>query len=343
MRRDVALRQTARARPAAAAPVTPKPKEHESAGLGPESQGFRVNEYVIYPAHGLGKIIAIENQAIAGEIIELFLINFIKDKMTLRVPTAKIALMGVRKLAEPTRVEHALDILKGPARVRRAMGSRRAQEYEVKINSGDIVTVAEVVRDLHRSDTQPEQSHSEQQIYGIALDRLSSEIAAVQRITETEALFEIESALRGEKYEPSEATHSETAITIAKEAAGADLASAVPLVAAARAQPELLAELLQHGFSEDEVFSLVIPKRTLARRRAGHEPLTVEETDKALRLRRTAVLAEKVFGEPAKAHRWLRKPKRALNGETPVAFLASEEGARIVEEMLYRIDHGMAA
>ena len=122
-----------------------------------------------------------------------------------------------------------------------------------------------------------------------------------------------------------------------------DIDPAPPLVPAARAQPEIFTELLRHGYSEDELFLLVIPKRTLARRRVSHEPLTVEETDKAMRLRRIALQAQRVFGDAGKAHRWLRRPKRELNGETPIAFLASEEGARLVEEMLHRIDHGMAA
>jgi putative toxin-antitoxin system antitoxin component (TIGR02293 family) len=119
--------------------------------------------------------------------------------------------------------------------------------------------------------------------------------------------------------------------------------NAVSLAPAPRIRPDQLQELNSHGYSEAEIFDLVIPKRTLARRRAGNELLTVEETDKALRLKRIAVHAERVFGDPAKAHRWLRKPKRLLQGETPLAFLASEEGARKVEEMLHRIDHGMAA
>jgi putative toxin-antitoxin system antitoxin component (TIGR02293 family) len=119
--------------------------------------------------------------------------------------------------------------------------------------------------------------------------------------------------------------------------------AAPPLVPAARAQPDIVTHLLRYGYSDDELFTLVIPKRTLARRRAAHEALTVEETDKAMRLTRIATLAQRVFADPGKAHRWLRRPKRELNGETPIAFLASEEGARLVEEMLYRIDHGMAA
>ena len=111
----------------------------------------------------------------------------------------------------------------------------------------------------------------------------------------------------------------------------------------ARAKPEALASLLRCGYSDEEIWRLVVPRRTLARRHAANEPLTVEETDKALRLERIAAHAERVFGDPAKAHRWLRKPKRALNGATPVDFLASEAGARQVEAMLHRIDYGMFA
>src|SRR5882672_9195392 len=111
----------------------------------------------------------------------------------------------------------------------------------------------------------------------------------------------------------------------------------------ARVEPATLDDLSRHGYSEEEIFSLVVPKRTLARRKAANEPLTVEETDKALRLARVAAQAERVFGEPEKAHRWLRKAKRELAGETPLAYLASEAGARVVEEMLHRIEHGMFA
>jgi len=123
------------------------------------------------------------------------------------------------------------------------------------------------------------------------------------------------------------------------ETAGIDFA-AEP---AGRAGVAALTSLSSHGYSEDEIFTLVVPKRTFARRKAANERLTVEETDKALRLERIAVQAERVFGEAAKAHRWLREPKRALRGETPLAYLASEAGARVVEEMLYRIEYGMFA
>ncbi len=121
------------------------------------------------------------------------------------------------------------------------------------------------------------------------------------------------------------------------------LAEAAPLARAARASPEALAGLADRGYSEQEIFELVVPKRTLARRLAANDLLTIEETDKALRLERVAALAQRVFGDPAKAHRWLRKPKDRLGGDTPMAFLASEHGARIVEEMLHQIQHGMFA
>ncbi len=160
-----------------------------------QRQGFKTNEFVVYPAHGVGQILAIEEQEVAGCKLELFVINFVKDKMTLRVPTAKIAAVGMRKLAEPPMVKRALETLKGRARIKRTMWSRRAQEYETKINSGIIVSIAEVVRDLYRSETQPEQSYSERQLYEAALDRLAREISAVQRVTETEAVKEIEAAL----------------------------------------------------------------------------------------------------------------------------------------------------
>ena len=179
----------------AAKPVAAAPRIEEPKKVLTQRQGFKTNEFVVYPAHGVGQILAIEDQEIAGAKLELFVINFIKDKMTLRVPTAKVANVGMRKLSEPVLVKKALETLKGRARVKRTMWSRRAQEYEAKINSGDIVAIAEVVRDLYRSESQPEQSYSERQLYEAALDRLSREIAVVQHVTETEAVKEIESQL----------------------------------------------------------------------------------------------------------------------------------------------------
>lgn len=140
---------------------------------------FRPNDFVVYPAHGVGKIISIEEQEIAGISLELFVISFEKDKMTLRVPTHKATEVGMRGLSSPDIVNRAMHTLKGKAKVKRAMWSRRAQEYEQKINSGDLIAIAEVVRDLHRTDDQREQSYSERQLYEAALERLTREVAAV--------------------------------------------------------------------------------------------------------------------------------------------------------------------
>jgi CarD family transcriptional regulator len=192
--KPVANRPAAASKPAAK-PVAVAPRVEEPKKVLTQRQGFKTNEFVVYPAHGVGQILAIEEQEIAGAKLELFVINFMKDKMTLRVPTAKVANVGMRKLSEPALVKRALETLKGRARVKRTMWSRRAQEYEAKINSGDIVAIAEVVRDLYRSESQPEQSYSERQLYEAALDRLSREIAVVQHGTETEAVKEIEGQL----------------------------------------------------------------------------------------------------------------------------------------------------
>ena len=140
---------------------------------------FSVGEHVVYPAHGVGKIVEIDRQVVAGTELEMFVVFIEKDKLTLRVPTAKAAAIGMRSLASPEVAKNALDILKGKAVVKRLMWSRRAQEYEQKINSGDIILIAEVVRDLHRRDEQREQSYSERQLYESALDRLTREIAIV--------------------------------------------------------------------------------------------------------------------------------------------------------------------
>ncbi|MEI5665566.1 CarD family transcriptional regulator [Bosea sp. CCNWLW174] len=177
-------------------------------------QGFKTGEFVVYPSHGVGQITAIEEQEVAGFKLELFVVSFAKDKMTLRVPTAKAASVGLRKLADADIVGKALSTLTGRARVKRTMWSRRAQEYEAKINSGDLVAIAEVVRDLYRSEAQPEQSYSERQLYEAAIDRMTREIAAVEEITETEALKKIEGQLaksprRAGKGEAAEAADAE--------------------------------------------------------------------------------------------------------------------------------------
>ena len=157
--------------------------------------GFKINESIVYPAHGVGRIIGIEEQEIAGMLLELFVIQFEKDKMTLKVPSGKLQTVGMRKLAEDGIVSKAMETLKGRARVKRTMWSRRAQEYEAKINSGDLVSIAEVVRDLYRSESQPEQSYSERQLYEAALDRMAREIAAVSRIDERGAVQRITEVL----------------------------------------------------------------------------------------------------------------------------------------------------
>ena len=158
---------------------------------------FRPNDYVVYPAHGVGQIVSIEEQEIAGISLELFVISFDKDKMTLRVPTHKATEVGMRSLSSPDVVSKAMVTLKGKAKVKRAMWSRRAQEYEQKINSGDLIAIAEVVRDLHRTDEQREQSYSERQLYEAARERLTRELAAVSGTGETDAQARIDEVLVG--------------------------------------------------------------------------------------------------------------------------------------------------
>jgi CarD family transcriptional regulator len=160
-----------------------------------KSQEFSPNDYVVYPAHGVGQIVSIEEQEIAGMVMELFVVSFEKDKMTLRVPTAKATDVGMRSLSSPDVISKAMTTLKGKARVKRAMWSRRAQEYEQKINSGDLIAIAEVVRDLHRTDDQREQSYSERQLYEAALERLTRELAAVKGMDEEGAQKQVDAVL----------------------------------------------------------------------------------------------------------------------------------------------------
>jgi len=156
---------------------------------------FRTGDFVVYPTHGVGRISKIEEQEVAGHRLELFVIAFEKDKMILRVPTLKAKAVGMRKLSTPDVVATALNTLKGRARIKRTMWSRRAQEYEAKINSGDLVSIAEVVRDLHRASGQPEQSYSERQLYEAALARMAREVAAIERIDEQAAVKRVEGVL----------------------------------------------------------------------------------------------------------------------------------------------------
>jgi CarD family transcriptional regulator len=160
-----------------------------------QRHGFKISEWIVYPAHGVGRIVTIEEQEIAGISLELFVITFEKDKMTLRVPTGKSQSVGMRKLADEPTVKKAMETLRGRARVKRTMWSRRAQEYEAKINSGDLVAIAEVVRDLYRSESQPEQSYSERQLYEAALDRMAREIAVVEKLDERGATQRITEVL----------------------------------------------------------------------------------------------------------------------------------------------------
>lgn len=180
-----------------------------------QRHGFKINEQIVYPAHGVGKIIGIEEQEIAGMALELFVINFDKEKLTLRVPTGKLESVGMRKLADEALVKKAMGVLKGRARIKRTMWSRRAQEYIAKINSGDIISIAEVVRDLYRSETQPEQSYSERQLYEDALDRMAREVAAVEKLDERGAVQRITDVLsksaRGRRLAEEEADAAEAA------------------------------------------------------------------------------------------------------------------------------------
>src|SRR3569833_1061511 len=156
---------------------------------------FKTNDHVVYPPHGVGKVSGIEEKEVAGVKLELFIIEFEKDKMTLRVPVNKAKTVGMRKLSSPEVVNGALNTLKGRARIKRTMWSRRAQEYEAKIDSGDLVSIAEVVRDLHRAGGQPEQSYSERQLYEKALARMAREVAAVERTDEQTAVKRVEGML----------------------------------------------------------------------------------------------------------------------------------------------------
>lgn len=151
-------------------------------------QEFIVGDFVVYPAHGVGRINGVETQEVAGLSLEVYVITFDHEKMTLRVPTRKAKTAGLRPLATGDVVTQAMVTLKGRARVKRTMWSRRAQEYEAKINSGDLISIAEVVRDLHRADNQPEQSYSERQLYESALDRMAREVAAIKQIDREAAI-----------------------------------------------------------------------------------------------------------------------------------------------------------
>jgi len=152
-----------------------------------DDKAFKQGDFIVYPAHGVGVVSGVESDIVAGFDIEVYVVSFEHDKMTLRVPTAKAEVSGMRPLSSDRVVKDGLKTLKGKARIKRTMWSRRAQEYEAKINSGDLIMIAEVIRDLHRTEDQPDQSYSERQLYESALDRMARELAAVESIEQHEA------------------------------------------------------------------------------------------------------------------------------------------------------------
>jgi CarD family transcriptional regulator len=182
------------ARPAVAGSpaVTPAPKPAPKA----KQEEFRAGDHVVYPTHGVGTVQGIETIEAAGMTLEMIVVTFEENRMTLKVPVAKAASAGLRKLASNNAMSEALETLKGRARIKRTMWSRRAQEYEAKINSGDPIAIAEVVRDLHRNAGQPDQSFSERQIYEQALDRLAAELAAIDNTDKATAAEKLHTYLK---------------------------------------------------------------------------------------------------------------------------------------------------
>ncbi len=160
---------------------------------------FNAGEYVVYPTHGVGKVSDITKQTIAGMELEMQVVNFDKDKMTLRIPTAKIPNVGLRKISDDKTMEEAFNTLRGKARIRKIMWSRRAQEYENKINSGNPVAIAEVIRDLYRSENIADQSYSERQIYEQAVDRLANEVSVYSNCALEDANKKLNDILSKEK------------------------------------------------------------------------------------------------------------------------------------------------
>ncbi len=200
--------ETASEEPKAAAPA-PAPITHGGMPAGPirpmappramaKAEIFVDGDYVVYPTHGVGKVERIATEEIAGHTLELIHITFDENRMTLRVPTTKARTAGLRKLASRKQFDDVLAVLKGRARIKRTMWSRRAQEYEAKINSGDPAAIAEVVRDLHRNAGQPDQSFSERQIYESALDRLAAEYAALEKTDKATAIERLIAHLKSE-------------------------------------------------------------------------------------------------------------------------------------------------
>ena len=178
-----------------AAPKKTAPKKVVEKKVISKKEQFLPEQYVIYPSHGIGQILEIEKKEIAGQMLKMYVIEFEKEKMILRVPIEKTKEIGVRKVSTKNQLKEIFEILTGKAKIRRTMWSRRAQEYEAKINSGDIKLLTEVVRDLFRSDSQPEQSYSERQLYEAARERLSREVAVIEKTDEQKAIEKMETIL----------------------------------------------------------------------------------------------------------------------------------------------------
>ena len=206
--KKVAPKKTAtkKASPKIAAPKKARPKKLNKKSepskklsikktMSKKKEEFLPEQYVVYPSHGIGQILEVERKKIAGQMLTMYVIEFEKEKMILRVPIEKTKEIGVRKVSTKNQLKEIFEILTGKAKIRRTMWSRRAQEYEAKINSGDIKLLTEVVRDLFRSDSQPEQSYSERQLYEAARERLSREVAVIEKIDEQKAIEKMETVL----------------------------------------------------------------------------------------------------------------------------------------------------
>ena len=184
-----------KAAPKKAAPKKTAAKKVVEKKVISKKEEFLPEQYVVYPSHGIGQILEIEKKEIAGQMLTMYVIEFEKEKMILRVPIEKTKEIGVRKVSTKNQLKEIFEILTGKAKIRRTMWSRRAQEYEAKINSGDIKLLTEVVRDLFRSDSQPEQSYSERQLYEAARERLSREVAVIEKTDEQKAIEKMETIL----------------------------------------------------------------------------------------------------------------------------------------------------
>jgi CarD family transcriptional regulator len=200
---DAPAQQAAEAAPPSQAPGQGRPGPLHLNGRPPQisrasnkDETFAEGDHVVYPTHGVGRVERIAEEEIAGHRLQLIHITFEENRMTLRVPVAKARSAGLRKLATRKLFDEAMAVLKGRARIKRTMWSRRAQEYEAKINSGDPIAIAEVVRDLHRNSGQPDQSFSERQIYEAAMDRLAAELAALDQTDKVTAATKLANFLK---------------------------------------------------------------------------------------------------------------------------------------------------